>query len=185
MTAWYAANNFLRTRGTSEWPDGTIAARYGFVHALYQEVLYEQISASRRVRLHRQIGEREEQAYGEQAREIAAELAVHFEQGRDYRTSHPVSATRGRECQSAERLCRKQSASSPKDWSCSRLLPDTPERAQQELTLQIALGAPLRATKGFAAPEVENAYARARELCQLTGETIPPLPYSAGTLGVL
>ena len=75
---------FLRAQGTSEWPDGTIAARYGFVHALYQEVLYEQLSASRRIRLHRQIGEREEQGYGERAREIAAELAVHFERGRDY-----------------------------------------------------------------------------------------------------
>src|SRR4029077_20742295 len=69
---------FLRVHGTSEWPDGTIAARYGFVHALYQEVLYEQLSATRRIRLHRQIGEQEEQAYGDRAREIAAELAVHF-----------------------------------------------------------------------------------------------------------
>ena len=54
------------------------------MHALYQEVLYTQISPSRRIRLHRQIGEREEQAYGERAREIAAELAVHFERGREY-----------------------------------------------------------------------------------------------------
>ncbi len=50
-------------------------------------------------------------------------------------------------------------------------LPDTPERAQQELTLQIALGVPLMATKGYAAPEVERAYTRARELCQQIGET--------------
>jgi predicted ATPase len=75
---------FLRPQGTSEWPDGTVAARYGFVHALYQEVLDEQISASRQIRLHRQIGEREEQEYNERAREIAAELAVHFERGREY-----------------------------------------------------------------------------------------------------
>ena len=50
-------------------------------------------------------------------------------------------------------------------------LPDTPERAQQELTLQIALGTPLMATKGFAAPEVERVYARALELCQQVGDT--------------
>jgi urease beta subunit len=30
------------------------------------------------------MGERLEQAYGLRAREIAAELAMHFEQGRDY-----------------------------------------------------------------------------------------------------
>ena len=52
-----------------------------------------------------------------------------------------------------------------------KTLPDTPERAQQELTLQITLGAPLMATKGYAAPEVGEAYTRARELCQQIGET--------------
>ncbi len=76
---------FLRAQGTAAWPDGTMAARYGFLHALYQEVLYERVPVSRRQRLHRRIGERAEAAYGEQAREIAAELAVHFEQGREYR----------------------------------------------------------------------------------------------------
>ena len=50
-------------------------------------------------------------------------------------------------------------------------LPDTPERAQQELALQTTLGPALVATKGFAAPEVLHAYARARELCQQAGET--------------
>src|SRR5262249_23704221 len=76
---------FLRASGLGEWPDGTVAARYSFLHALYQEVLYERLPAGRRQRLHRQIGEREEAAYGERAREIAPELAGHFERGRDYR----------------------------------------------------------------------------------------------------
>jgi predicted ATPase len=76
---------FLQAQGTTEWPDGTVAARYGFRHALYQEVLYNRLTATRRTRLHRQIGERQEQGYGKRTREIAAELALHFERGRDYR----------------------------------------------------------------------------------------------------
>ena len=52
-----------------------------------------------------------------------------------------------------------------------KTLPDTPDRTQQELSLQISLGAPLMASKGFAAPEVERAYTRARELCEQLGET--------------
>jgi predicted ATPase len=52
-----------------------------------------------------------------------------------------------------------------------KTLPDTPERTQQELMLQIALGTPLMATKGWAAPEVGHVYARARVLCQQMGET--------------
>jgi predicted ATPase len=52
-----------------------------------------------------------------------------------------------------------------------KTLPDTPERSQQELTLQTTLGPVLIATKGFAAPEVEKTYTRARELCRQVGET--------------
>ena len=66
-----------------------------------------------------------------------------------------------------------------------KTLPDTPERAQQELTLQIALGVPLMATKGYAAPEVERAYTRARELCQQVGETPQLFPVLWGLRGVL
>ena len=50
-------------------------------------------------------------------------------------------------------------------------LPDTPARAQQELDLQLALGPALMATRGRAAPEVEQTYARARVLCEQIGET--------------
>jgi predicted ATPase len=50
-------------------------------------------------------------------------------------------------------------------------LPDTPERAQQELEMQLTLGPALITTKGQASPEVLHAYARARELCQQVGET--------------
>ena len=44
-------------------------------------------------------------------------------------------------------------------------LPGGPDRDHKELDLQIALGAALIATRGWAAPEVERACARARELC--------------------
>ena len=59
-------------------------------------------------------------------------------------------------------------------------LPDTPERTQQELDLQTALGPALMAIKGHAAPEVEQAYARARELCQQVGETPQLFPVLFG-----
>jgi DNA-binding winged helix-turn-helix (wHTH) protein len=76
-------DQFLEHRGLAEWPDGTVSGRYGFRHALYQEVLYTRLGAGRRVRLHRLIGIRLEQAYGARAHEVAAELAMHFERGRD------------------------------------------------------------------------------------------------------
>src|SRR5262249_33724650 len=49
-------------------------------------------------------------------------------------------------------------------------LPETRERTQRELDFQITLGPALMATKGYAAPEVEQLYSRARELCERVGE---------------
>src|SRR5262249_59042769 len=69
---------FLRSRGVSEWPDGTVAARYEFIHSLYQQICYERVTAGRRLQLHRSIGERGESAYGAQASEVAAERGLPF-----------------------------------------------------------------------------------------------------------
>lgn len=52
-----------------------------------------------------------------------------------------------------------------------KTLPGTPERDQHELTLQLALGTALQATKGIGAPETGATYARARELCRQISET--------------
>src|SRR5499433_703746 len=43
-------HQLVQARGTAVWPDGTVTARYGFRHALYQELIYEQIPVSRRAR---------------------------------------------------------------------------------------------------------------------------------------
>jgi predicted ATPase/class 3 adenylate cyclase len=167
--------HFLRASGTADWPDGTIAARYGFIHALYQEVLYRRLTARRRQRLHQRIGEREEAAYGKRAGERAAELAVHFEQGRDYRRAIQYLHQAG---ENAVRRSAYQEALSllTKGLELLKTLPDTSERAQQELTLQLALSAPLTATRGYAAPALERACTRALELCRQLGETPQLLP---------
>ena len=61
-------------------------------------------------------------------------------------------------------------------------LPETPARLQQELDLQVALGPALLATQGNAAPEVERAYARARELCAQLGDTPQLFPVLRGLM---
>jgi predicted ATPase len=137
---------------------------------LYQQVLYERISASRRVRLHRQIGEREEQAYRERAREIAAELAVHFERGRDIQRAVQYLEQAG---QNALRRNAHQEAIVHLTNGLGLLttLPDTPAHIQQELRLQLTLGPSPMATKGQGAPEAEKVYLRARDLCEQMGES--------------
>jgi predicted ATPase len=161
---------FVQAQGSSEWPDGMVSAHYRFLHALYQEVLYSRVTPGRRVELHRRIGEREEQAYRQRAHEIAAELAVHFEQGRDYRKAVQYLHLAG--ANATRRSAHKEAISLlTKGLEWLKTLPDTSERTQQELALHITLGTPLQATRGFSSPEVGAAYGRARELCQQVGET--------------
>ncbi len=170
---------FIRANGAADWSDGTIAARYSFMHALYQEVLYNRIPAARRRRLHQRIGEREEQAYGERAREIATELAVHFEQGRDYNKAvqylHQAGENAVRRSANVEAITHLTVA-----LNFLNTLPDTRARAQQELLLQVTLAVPLQAARGFSSPEVKTTYARARELSQQLGETRQLFPVLFG-----
>lgn len=162
--------HFLRLSGTQQWPDGTVATRYHFLHALYQEVMYEQLSAGRRQRLHQQLGERIEQGYGGHAREVAAELAMHFERGRVYAKAIQYHHQAGENA--AQRSAQTEAI---EHFSTGLVLlknlPDAPERTQQELTLQMNLGELLTTVKGFGVPEVAHAFTRARELCRQLGET--------------
>ena len=161
---------FLTVHGAETWPDGTVAGRYGFRHALYQEVVYEATPAARRADLHRRIGVRLEAGLRERAHEVATELAMHFERGRDARRAIHYLRVAGE-------TATRRSAAHEAVAHLTRALdllggqPDTPERAEQEVALQVALGGPLMAVKGRGAPEVEQAYTRAQELCQRLGDT--------------
>lgn len=75
---------FLKSTGIAELPDESVSARYAFTHSLYANVLYQRIPPARRMRLHQRIGERGEELYGDRVHEIAAEIAVHYEEARDH-----------------------------------------------------------------------------------------------------
>ena len=59
-----ARHHFIEDIGLTVWPDATSSAGYRFQHALYQQVLYEQLGTARRVQLHQRIGARLEVDYG-------------------------------------------------------------------------------------------------------------------------
>jgi predicted ATPase len=140
-----------------------VSGRYGFRHALYQEVLYQRLSVHGRMRLHRQIGEREEAAYGEHVHEIAAGLAVHFERGQDAARAvqyHTIAAQRAVRVHAHQEALRHIT-------SGLALVPHIADPAVQmhrELVLQTLRGVSLVNTRGFAMPEVVEAYRRAHDL---------------------
>ncbi len=161
---------FLRSSGIVEWPDGTVAGGYGFQHALYHKVWYERVPPARRALFHLRIGERGEQAYGSQGGERAAELAVHFEQGRDHlRAIRYLQIAAENSLQKS--ACQEAISFLTNGLGLLKMLPDSPVRTQQELEVQVSLGPAFMVMKGYAAPEVIQAYDRARELCQQVKET--------------
>jgi DNA-binding winged helix-turn-helix (wHTH) protein/tetratricopeptide (TPR) repeat protein len=74
----------LISAGVAEWPDGAISGSYAFGHALYQEVLYQQLAPARRSKTHRLLGECLEGGYCGRSAEVASTLALHFDLGRDF-----------------------------------------------------------------------------------------------------
>jgi tetratricopeptide (TPR) repeat protein len=77
-------DRLIETRGEEELPDGSLATRYRFSHALYQNFLYGNLVNKRRTMLHQQAGEQLARHYGKRAAQIATQLAMHFELGRDF-----------------------------------------------------------------------------------------------------
>ena len=160
-------------------PERRLAERYRFLHALHQHLLYERLPGSRLRRLHRRIGESKEAAFGSRSADITAELAVHFEAARDGpRAVHYLR-------QAAQNALRRSAGREAADLLTRAIeqlesLPEAPERAQQELSLQVSLGAAHSMTQGYTGPEVKGAYDRAYGLCGQIGESAHLFPALVG-----
>lgn len=155
---------FIVDAGIAEWPDGSVSGRYRFRHALYRRALYEGIAAARRVRLHRAIGRREETGFGARAGEHAAELAMHFTHGRAHLRAlhfHELAAAAALERHAAHEAVAHCNAA----LEALARAPEKPAHARRELGLVVARATLLMAIRGYAAPETEQAFARARVLC--------------------
>jgi DNA-binding winged helix-turn-helix (wHTH) protein/tetratricopeptide (TPR) repeat protein len=160
---------FLQVTGRAEWPDGTVASRCSFIHALHQEVVYERVGAARQAQLHRRIGERHEAGYGHLAPELAAELAVHFERGRDDRRAVRYSRLAG---DNALRLAayREAAAHLTRALTLLEAAPESPERLTEIVEARLALAPALIALTGAGSPEVEDSYLRARDTVNRLGD---------------
>jgi predicted ATPase/DNA-binding winged helix-turn-helix (wHTH) protein len=158
-----AGNRFLQPVSDSADPTGEKSPRYRFIHELYRNICYQRIPSEQRSRLHRKVGEFLEQSGDRQPEELYAQLAMHFDRGREYRravqyylmavdnaNAHYAGhealdlATRGIQ------MLEKISAST--------------ERMQTEVCLQNALGTAVMSIEGLGAPKAGEAFSRARTL---------------------
>ncbi len=145
-------------------------AQYTFKHALTREVAYNSLLNERRLTLHEHVAEAIAAIFEGRLEEHLSELAHHYTHSRNTRKAIEYSQRAG---EHAVELSANAEAITHLTTALELLetLPDSPERVEQELALQMTLAVPLLTTKGYSAREVEDAYARARELCLRAGET--------------
>jgi predicted ATPase len=154
-------------------------ATYLFKHALIQEAAYQSLLRSTRQQYHQRIAQVLEARFPD-IRETQPELLAHH-----YTEAGLIAQAIPYWQQAGQRALRRSANVEAiehltRGLDILKTLPDTPEHAKRELDLQIALGPALMATKGLAAPEVEYAYTRARELCHQMGETPQLFPVLMG-----
>jgi DNA-binding winged helix-turn-helix (wHTH) protein len=75
---------FIRFVGIHEAANGADSTHYEFRHSLYRQAFYRRLSSLNRAKLHLSLGEQLMAFCTAGRRELASELALHFEEGRDY-----------------------------------------------------------------------------------------------------
>ncbi len=145
-------------------------ATYLFKHALVQEAAYQSLLRSKRQLYHRQIAQVLTERLPELADTQPELIAHHFteaglkEQAIAYwQRAGQRAIERSANAEALVHLTR--------GLGVLQSLPQAPERLQQELELQTALGLVLMPSKGYGSAEVESVYRRALELCRQIGET--------------
>jgi predicted ATPase len=155
---------FLYQRGLA--PQAT----YRFKHALIQDAAYQSLLRSTRQQYHQCIAQVVEARFPEHCETQPELLAHHYTEAGMLAQAIPYWQRAGQ--RAIERSANVEAvAHLTKGLELLATLPDTPERAQQELVMQTTLGPALMTIKGFATPEVERVYTRARALCRQVGET--------------
>jgi len=145
-------------------------ATYIFKHAMIQETAYQSLLRATRQQYHRRIAAVLLEQFPETVDTQPEIIAHHLTEARLDAPASEYWHRAGR--RAVERSAHAEAIELlTRGLDVLAGLPDTPDRALRELELRITLGPSLTATKGYAAPEVQRLYERARELCQRVGGT--------------
>jgi predicted ATPase len=133
-------------------------------------VAYHSLPLERRRELHERMAQALETLYPDRLQERYSELAHHYRRSGNARKA--VVYLRRASQQAAQRSAYNEAlAQLTAALDLLATLPEGQERLRQELLVQTTLGPVLSVAKGYAAPAVERSFTRARELCQLAGDT--------------
>jgi tetratricopeptide (TPR) repeat protein len=154
-------------------------ATYSFKHALVQDAAYQSLLKSRRQQLHARIAQALEERFPDVGQAQPEVLARHLTEAGLAERAVPYWRRAG-ELAAGRSANLEAIAHLSKGLELIAMLPDAPEHLTEELALLLAIGGPLMANKGFAAPEVERTYSRASALCDQMGRSDELFPVLKG-----
>ena len=154
-----------------EFPDRSLTLNYQFVHVLYQNLLYASLQPTRRAALSGRVARALVARHGDQVAGVAGRVAVLFEAARDFSAAAKYFHLAAR--RSVNLFAFGEALSlADRGLAAVQAMPDDLARKGQELALQMMKGVALRSKTGWATPEMERVFTRARQLCQELNE--PP-----------
>ena len=152
-------------------------ATYRFKHALIQEAAYQSLLKSTRQQHHQRIADTLESRFPEIVETRPELLAHHYTEAGLAAQAILYWQTAGR--RALQRSANREAAShAARGLELLSTLPETPELAKHELSLQLTLGG----ASGFVTgpQSVEHVYARACELARQVGSTLELFPALSG-----
>ena len=140
-------------------------ATYVFKHALIQDTAYASLLRSARQGYHERIAKVVAQDFPETGETQPELLAYHYSEAGLIELAVGYWQQAGEQARSRSAYV-EAIAHFNQGLEALATLPETHERMQRELPLQIALALAYHASRGQSAPELVRAYKRARELCE-------------------
>lgn len=152
---------------------------YAFSHALVQEAAYESLLKSTRQQYHELIAKALKDRFPEIVEQNPELVAHHMTEAGQLVEALRYWLAAGRTAM--QRFANVEAlAHLRRGLEVIASLPETPQRNEAELALQSTLGLAIMMSKGYGAPEVEQAFARAKTLCEDMGQSTATLPVMAG-----
>jgi tetratricopeptide (TPR) repeat protein len=169
----------VRFTGEETCPDRTMTLRYRFTHVLYHNTMFASLRPTRRAAMAGAIAAGLVRRWGDRTQEIAAELAVLFETARASLASARYFSLAA---QAAAKLFAHDEARqlAVRGLALLHSMPDDGMRRKVELELQMTFALALKTSRGYAVPEVGQAYRRARELCHQIDDPALVIPVLIG-----
>jgi predicted ATPase/class 3 adenylate cyclase len=151
-------------------PEGRGLERgFGFKHALLRDAAYDSLLLTRRREWHERTARAVEQRFPELAASEPEVLAYHFAeaglhaQACDYRM-------RAGDRAASRSAYQEAAANFSAGLKAAEALPASAERTRRQLDFLLKLGPALIVTRGMASAEVEDAYRRAAEMGEASGD---------------